>query len=268
MARYGAKSPLWAPIKSEADGSHPDYGTGLTIGKLVTFTSTPNYAEGSLYADNGTAEYARELKDVDITMETDDLIARNAAAMYGAQFEGDDLIYGLDDNPPYGGFAFYHTAMRNGKRVHIGHFFPKARASRGARTFDTKGDAITFGTEPITMKAIGDNKRAAEIESEAFDTEEAAFAWCASKVSLGAYYKVTIQQQGGNSSDKFVDTVGTVFVADGSSLEIKVTGYESVTAAYDNGEDKAGDITGGDGTYKLSSVKEDHNIVIVFGAGA
>lgn len=263
MARYGAKSPLWAPIVNEPANARPEYGAGLTIGKLSSCGVTPNYSEGTLPADNSTAEYAKELKDMDIALETDDLIARNAVAMYGARFDGTDVIYGSADNPPYGGYAFYHTAQRSGQRVHIGHFYTKVRASRAARTFETKGDAINFGTESISMKGLPDNAGDAEIESEPFATEDDAFAWCANKVNLGTYYKVNVQQQG-ESSAKHVDRAGLTFVATGSDFEVTIAGYDTVTAAYDNGVDITAAVTGGTGKYTIESVAADHNIVIVF----
>ena len=55
-------------------------------------------------------------------------------------------IFKRGDVAPYGGYAFYHTAMRGGQQVHIGHFFPKVRAARGAKTYNTRGKTIEFGT--------------------------------------------------------------------------------------------------------------------------
>lgn len=263
MARYGAKSPLWSPIATEPDKANPTYGTGITIGKLVSCGVTPNYSEGSLAADNTTAEYAKEIKDQDIALETDDLVASNAVALYGAKFNGNDVEYNSADNPPYGGYAFYHTAQRSGQKVHIGHFYPKVRASRGARTFETKGDAITFGTESISMKSLADNSGLTEKESEPFTTEDDAYAWCANKLGVGVYYKINVQQQG-EGATKYVDHAGVTFVANGSDFALVITGYASVTAAYDNGTDITSAITGGSGTYTLSSVAADHDIVIVF----
>ncbi|MEG0913705.1 MAG: hypothetical protein RSG53_08870 [Oscillospiraceae bacterium] len=263
MARYGAKSPLWAPIAEELDRAHPTYGTGLTIGKLASCGVTPNYSEGSLPADNTIAEYAKEIKDQDIALETDDLIARNAVAIYGAKFNGNDIEYSIEDNSPYGGYAFYHTAQRSGQKVHIGHFYPKVRASRGPRTFETKGDAVTFGTESISMKSLSDNLGLTEVESEPFITEDDAYAWCANKLGVGVYFKINVQQQG-ETSAKYVDHDGVAFVPSGTNFEIVVTGHASVTAAYDNGTDTTATITGGGGTYKLTGVTIDHDIVIVF----
>lgn len=263
MARYGAKSPLWSPIIEEPDRAHPTYGTGIILGKLSSCGVTPNYSEGSLPADNTTAEYAKEIRDQDIALETDDLIARNAVAIYGAKFNGNDVEYNTEDNPPYGGYAFYHTAQRSGQKVHIGHFYPKVRASRGPRTFETKGDAITFGTESISMKSLADNLGLTETESEPFTTEDDAYAWCAGKLGVGTYYKINIQQQG-DTAEKYVDHEGVAFVPSGNDFEIAITGYASIAAAYDNGTDVTSSITGGSGVYTLSEVSADHDIVIVF----
>ncbi|HMM30668.1 MAG TPA: hypothetical protein PKB13_02705 [Clostridia bacterium] len=264
MAHYGAKSPMFAPFAGgEPANSAPTYAAGIIIGKLVGCNVTPNSAEGKLPADNITAEYLSQTKDEDIALETDDLILQNALRLYGAKMDGNDLAYTQGDVAPYGGFAFYHTAMRNGVVSHIGHFFPKVRATRGAKQFKSRGDNIEFGTTQIPMKAIYPNFGTIELESEPFATEEAAYAWCASKLGISAYHVVNVQVQG-ETSTKYTDYTGKVFLPAGEDFALQITGFASIVAAYDNGVDVKTIITGGTGTYTVENIAADHDIVVVF----
>jgi len=264
MANYGAKSPMFAPFKGEEPlDAAPEYQTGVIVGKLVSCVTTPNSVEGKLPADNAIAEYLSLIADEDIALETDDLILQNSLVLFGAKMKGNDLVYGRTDIPPYGGYAFFHTAMRQGIEKHIGHFFPKVRASRGAKTYNTRGDTIEFGTTQISMKALFTNTGDIEEESEPFATENEAYAWCASKLGIGSYHCIDVQVQG-ETDDKYVDYVGKSFLPAGGDFALQITGYDSVAAAYDNGADITTTITGGTGTYTISAVDADHNIVIVF----
>lgn len=263
MANYGAKSPVWAPITAEGAGAAPTYGAGMILARLVSCGVTPNSAEGSLYADNGLAEYARELTDEDLALETDDLYLEKAAALFGATLIGNDLSYRNGDNPPLGGYGFYHTAMRSGVKCHIGHFFPKVRASRNARTFTTKNNSITFGTASIALKAMFDNSGEIERESEAFGREEDAYAWVAAKLGLESWHCVSVMVQG-EAEGKSVAQHGKIFLPAGEDYALEITGHASVQAAYDNGTDIKSTITGGTGTYTIADIAADHEIFITF----
>ena len=266
MANYGAKSPIFAPFQGvEPAAADPTYGAGIIIGKLVSCVVTPNNAEGDLPADNSTAEYLSEITDEDIALETDDLILQNSLILYGAHMRGNDIVFKRGDVAPYGGYAFYHTAMRAGQQVHIGHFFPKVRAARGAKTYNTRGKTIEFGITSISMKAMFTNTDNIEIESEPFTNESDAYAWCAGKLGIATYYTIDVQAQN-KSASKYVDCEGKCFVPAGNTFELLITGYDSVSAAYDNGVDKKSAITGGTGTYTLANVAENHDIVVIFGA--
>lgn len=260
MANYGAKSPLFAPfVGAEPSKAPPEYGTGITIGKLVSCGVTPNSSEGRLDADNMLAEYVKEITDEDIALETDDLLIDKAVMIYGAEMRNGDLVYTQGDTPPLGGYAFYHTAKRNGVTYHIGHFFPKVRAARGAKTFSTKGQNITFGTSSISMKAMFTNTGDIEMESDAFTSEDAAFAWCAGKVGLGEYYTVNVQVQGDGASQG-VDHEGKVFLSSGSDFSLIITG--TPTALYDNGVNNVATISGG--AYTVANLDSDHDIAVIF----
>ncbi|MEG1491654.1 MAG: hypothetical protein RR394_05315 [Oscillospiraceae bacterium] len=260
MSKYGAKSPAWAPFAGpEPESAPPTYGTGCTVAKLVSCNVTPNFSEADIYADNSIGEYEKETTDVDITLETDTLIQERATAIYGATRRGNDMVYTKNDSAPLGCYGFYHSEKRNGIKCHIGHFFPKVQASRTAQTFTTRGKTVTFGTETIGMKAMYTNVGDLEIVSEAFPTEDAAFAWVASKTNLGKFYALDVSAQGVTAA-KNVDKTGKCFVATGEAFTLTITGVPK--ALYDNGVDCIASIAAG--VYKLTNVSADHQIAVIF----
>ncbi|MEG0941953.1 MAG: hypothetical protein RSE64_08660 [Oscillospiraceae bacterium] len=260
MAKYGAKSPLFAPFAgAEPEAAAPTYSPGFTVAKVVSCGVTPNYAEASLDADNKTSEYIKMISDEDIALETDTLILENAAKMFGAQIRGSDLVYTEKDNAPMGGFAFYHSEMRDNVVSHIGHFFPKVRASRNAQTFGTRGKAISFGTSSVAIKVTIPNCGDIEFESQPFANEADAYAWCASKVGIGKYFLVDVSAQG-TTATKGVDKIGKSFLPSGETFSLAITGTPKVL--YDNGVDSLTSIAAG--VYKLTNVLADHSIAVIF----
>ena len=63
MAQFGAKRPVFAPIKTTPDGALPtyDYEKKVTLGKLVKADLTVTNASGELYGDDDVDEGLEEL---------------------------------------------------------------------------------------------------------------------------------------------------------------------------------------------------------------
>ena len=63
MAYIGLRKPIIA--QRTGDGK---YSTPFVLGKAISLNVTPNYAEGSLNADDGQAEYDKEFNYADVTL--------------------------------------------------------------------------------------------------------------------------------------------------------------------------------------------------------
>ena len=74
MAQFGAKRPVFAPIKTTPDGALPtyDYEKKVTIGKLVKADLTVTNASGELYGDDALAEKVDMFASGSLALETDD----------------------------------------------------------------------------------------------------------------------------------------------------------------------------------------------------
>ena len=74
MAQFGAKRPVFAPIKTTPDRALPtyDYEKKVTIGKLVKADLTVTNASGELYGDDALAEKVDVFASGSLALETDD----------------------------------------------------------------------------------------------------------------------------------------------------------------------------------------------------
>lgn len=187
--KYGAKMLQWAPFaaeNAEPAGALPNYGTPINLGELNKVTDNPVFNEAKAFGNNALARYVAEFKEVSIDVEILDMTNTHAAAVLGASIpegEGQDLHFGAEDNPPYGGLGFYVNELLPGnKKAYKGVFYPKVKATMQGAEYSTKGDSITLtGCKLHFLGAIcsnGDWK----LESDYFDTEAEAAEWVNNKV--------------------------------------------------------------------------------------
>ncbi len=155
MAKLGLKYMAWAEIDTEGDAAIPTYksATACVLGRMVSINVAIQNSEGELYADDMLAEYASEFSSADLTAEVDNITLENQAKLYGntcsttGEFTAD-----ADDTAPYGGVGGYQTLQVNGTKKYRAWFYPKAKASMPDFDGTTKGNSISFGTQPIKMK--------------------------------------------------------------------------------------------------------------------
>lgn len=158
MAQMGLKYLAWAKIKEEAENAEPTYEGGKEIGKIVSLNVAIANSEGKLYANDQLAEYASEFSEGDLTAETDNISLEDQAAMLGATYsEEDGYVGGTGDTAPYGGVGGYQVLMVNGVKLYRAWVYPKVKAMQPDLDSTTKGDSISFGTQPIKMKVAATN---------------------------------------------------------------------------------------------------------------
>jgi hypothetical protein len=168
MAGFGAKRPVFR-VNGETNG--------IVIGKLVAANLTVTPASGELYADDVLAEEVTEFASGSIAMETDDLTADNAAALYGATLSDDGtLTYKAGDAAPLGELAYYQVLMRNKIKFYRGLYYPQARAALGNSNAQTKGNSITFQTTSTTFTIFAADDGSWHSTKE-FGSEAEARAW-------------------------------------------------------------------------------------------
>lgn len=176
MAYIGLANPTVAN-RDEAAGT---YSGGSNVGKAISVNISPQYAEGSLYADNVQSEYEKEFKYADVTLGTDCIPIAMCKTMFGHEVDEKKVVYKASDSAPYVGVGLYVTETVGGVRSYCASWLFKAKFSEPSEDYQTKGENIEFKTPSISGRALADEMHEYKWkETETFDTEEEAKAWLA-----------------------------------------------------------------------------------------
>ena len=120
MAYVGLRKPIIAVMLPEGG-----YGEPFACGKAIGITVTPSFAEASLYADDIQAEYDKEFKYADVTMNTSTLPLEAHERMFGHKIGGNsesEINYNANDEQSYVGMGWISSEKIDGKRKYVGNF--------------------------------------------------------------------------------------------------------------------------------------------------
>ena len=255
MAKIGFKRLVWAKMLTEPEDAIPTYEAGKVMGKAVSSNLAITNAEGELYADDALAEYIKEFSSAKLTAAVDNIPLENQAQMYGSRYQDGELQHWADDNPPYAGVGGHQVLLIQNVRKYRAWVFPKTKASVPDEDDTTKGNSISFGTQPIDMTIMrpefGPWKRVKE-----FETEAGAKAYVDTLLNVAVWHNIAVQVQG-NGGSTFE---GRTSVPDNGEYVLVLEG--APTKLYDNGVDKTSDIASG--KYTLASVTAENRIAVIF----
>lgn len=258
MASMGLKYMAWAKQATEPTDAIPTYSAGLVLGKMVSANLAIENNEGELYADDMLSEYVNEFKSAELTAEVDNITLTNQATLYGATYASDEFKASSADTPPFGGVGGYQSLMVSGTRKYRAWFFPKVRATLPDWDGTTRGDSITFGTQPIQMKVMAPAYGPWYYLKE-FTTEAAAKAYIDSKLSVATWHTIEVQVQGAGAGEGGTPD-GVTYVANATAFVLTIAG--TATKLYDNGVDVTASIAAG--AYTLASVTAAHKLALIF----
>lgn len=258
MASMGLKYLAWAEQATEPSNAVPTYSAGKVIGKMVSANLTIEANEGELYADDMLAEYINEFKSGEFTAEVDNIPLADQATIYGATYSGDEFQATYTDTPPFGGVGGIQVLLVKNARKFRAWFFPKVRATTPDWDATTRGDSISFGTQPIQMKVMTPAYGPWYYLKE-FSTEAAAQAYIDTKLGVATWHNIEVQVQGAGEGEA-ASPVGVTAVANEETFVLTIAG--TATALYDNGVDKVADISAG--KYTIASVTAAHAIAVIF----
>lgn len=179
MAYIGLVKPTIAKLDESMET--PVYTDGFTCGKAVSLDLNPQYAEGSLYADDEKAEYDKEFKYADVTLNTSTMPIQAHNVMFGHTVEnvgenGTSIKIRTTDSPNYVGFGIYVKEKVNNVKRFVAMWIYKVKFTEGQESFKTKGDNIEYQTPSIAGQAIGISDNLWK-EIQIFDTEKEARDW-------------------------------------------------------------------------------------------
>lgn len=173
MAYVGLRKPIIAEMKGDKT-----YGEPFPFGKAIGLQVTPNYAEGSLNADDEQAEYDKEFNYAETTMNTSTIPIIANEKMFGHKLneKKTGATFNKDDQSNYVGQGWISVEKVDGVRKFIANFLYKVKYSEPSEDYATKGDSIEYKTPSISGRALtaedGDWK-----DFETFDTVEEALNW-------------------------------------------------------------------------------------------
>lgn len=182
MATKGAKYIRWAKMTAETSTSQT-YQSAISLSKLTKVSDNPAYNEASLYGDDALAEYAVEFKECDIDVEVTEISNETAGSLFGATVTTNEVVFDKDDAAPYGGLAYIVCKQVDNVNKYMGVFYPKAKAVRQGREFETKGESVVIKGGKLHFKAVAPESGKWEYDSGDLATYGAAKTWVDGKLS-------------------------------------------------------------------------------------
>lgn len=253
MAYVGLRKPIIAQLKS--DGTYDD---PFAFGKAIGMQVTPNYAEGSLYADDGQAEYDKEFSYAEVTLNTSTIPIVAHEKMFGHTVTEKNVKFNGDDQNNDVGLGWISVEKVNGVRSFIGNFLSKVKFSEPSEDYATRGESIEYKTPSITGRASavdgGDWK-----ETETFATEAEAKNWIYGKFGK-AMGTLNVQSAAGTTTGKTKLTV-TPTKGESSSYVYK-TGQNVSLPGYNDVCNANSGWTPWDGTAEISAKQGDKIVVV------
>lgn len=257
MPGIGFEYGKWAPITTETDNALPTYGTGRSLGGAVSGSHTPNFAETPHYSDNILKNQISKFTNGTLALTVDDMILQTHAAIYGAAYASNQVNHKASDKAPFGGVSWVESILtEDNDEIYRGYFYPKAKAVRTAKNFQTQQENIELGMTDVNFTTFAAKSGDYEIIKD-FSDLTTAKAWVDSNINDGGvFYTVTVAKSG----DGAVSPVGTFIIAAGEDFEISVpTGVDEL---YDNGADVLVSIVAG--KYTISTLAASHEVVAVY----
>lgn len=151
MATIGLRDLYRAPITVEESGEEK-YGTPVRMAKAISAEMSVEVAEAILYADDGADEVVKEFVSGELTLNVNDLMPADLAAILGQTQDDDQVVYaGENDDPPYMAIGF-RAKKANGMYKYI--WLYKVKFAIPSENYQTKGDSIEFTTPEITGQFI------------------------------------------------------------------------------------------------------------------
>lgn len=197
MSQYGALYGRWAPITAETADALPTYGESVSLGALTKVTDAPNFtevtADGDDRVQDSLSEFTGGTVDINFAAGTPN---EAKAKIWGATISDDgELVMGVDDEAPYGGYAFARRMIKGTKKYFQGVFYPKLKATPQGEESNTKlrsGATLTGDNVHMLWEAPMHGKY--KYISGELATEEAAKAWVDSKVGAAAAAAASVKE--------------------------------------------------------------------------
>lgn len=161
MANIGLRYVVYGALTEDTAAGTFTYATPGKLGpKAIKADLKLNISDTPLYADDGQSERAREFIDGDLTFTPDDIAPEIKSEWLGNTLSTETvnsesvkvLESSADDTPPYFGFGYIVSSIKNGVRQYKARLLCKVQFGEPDDSAETKGQQVNWQTPPIIGK--------------------------------------------------------------------------------------------------------------------
>lgn len=256
MAYVGLRKPIIAPWIG-----NKTYGEPFAFGKAIGVQVTPNYAEGSLMADDEQAEYDKEFNYAELTLNTSTIPIKANNIMFGhtVDEERKNVRFNKDDQASYVGQGWISVEKVDGKRSFVGNILYKAKYSEPADDHTTKGDSIEYKTPSISGRASSDDDGDWK-ETQSFETAAEALNWIYEK--FGKVMGTLTVSSAASATATGKTKITVTEEAEEENKRYYKTGKNVAIPAYNDVCDKSRGWTEWNGTEEITAKTGDKIIIV------
>jgi phi13 family phage major tail protein len=139
-------SDLYYALLIKDDSTGVTYDTPVKIAGAINAKISPKTNTETLYADDGAAETATAMGEIDVEIQTKDIDLATQAALLGHTVSNGVILKSNTDNAPYVAIGF-RSVKSNGKYRYI--WLYKGKFTLPDQEYKTKEDKPTFQTPTI-----------------------------------------------------------------------------------------------------------------------
>ena len=150
MALVGV-SKLHYALNTADDIVAATYNAAVQVANVIEVGINPNSQSATLFADNGPAETASALGEIEVEIDLADLPLAVQAVFLGHTVNGGVMVSNANDIPPYLALGF-EALKSNGKKKYI--WLLKGKFELPEDSYKTKSENIEFQSKKIKAKFV------------------------------------------------------------------------------------------------------------------
>lgn len=172
--KIGMSKPMAAVYSYDSSTKKVTYSNAVRLGEAMTGQFTPNYTDASLQGDDHEVDSSNELTSTTINLGVTKLPIKAHNVVFGSTVTGSKVSEKTTDKANDVGLGFM-TRQSDGK--YTAFIYNKTKFSKGAETYTTKGQTVTYSTPTLNGKAVESDADSEVRNFEEDLTEEEAWKY-------------------------------------------------------------------------------------------
>lgn len=173
----GLEDIYYAKLSNDSIGGSTTYDTPIKLGHAISVDMNPNVETSTLYGDNTAVATKTKLKDIDITVETDEIPLEHRAIILGHGYDSATGAVNVKggDNAPYVALMFKCKTSKDTTQYYK---FYKGKFAPDQESIKTEGENINWQTPKMKGKFI-----ARDSDKKIYDMIDSGSSGAASLIS-------------------------------------------------------------------------------------